>query len=134
MDTKQYSTNGILRYEKIFGRTFVSTGGLDTTKVAPFDLLFLGIYKDLGPSILILFIVTNKMHISNMIIILDCCDNISDLAIFGETISRLFDTCLFQEFVDRLNLKKGEVVLDVGCGIGGSAFYMVKVIIVFSHR
>lgn len=69
-----------------------------------------------------------------MIIILDCCDNISDLSIFGETISRLFDTCLFQEFVDRLDLKKGEVVLDVGCGIGGSAFYMVKVIIVFSHR
>lgn len=65
-----------------------------------------------------------------MIIILDCCDNISDLAIFGETISRLFDTYLFQEFVDRLDLKKGEVVLDVGCGIGGSAFYMVKVIIV----
>lgn len=65
-----------------------------------------------------------------MIIILDCCDNISDLAIFGETNSRLFDTCLFQEFVDRLDLKKGEVVLDVGCGIGGSAFYMVKVIIV----
>lgn len=62
LDTKQYSTNGILRYEKIFGRTFVSTGGLDTTK----------------------------------------------------------------EFVDRLNLKEGEVVLDVGCGIGGSAFYMVK--------
>lgn len=53
---------------------------------------------------------------------------------FGETISRLFDTYLFQEFVDRLDLKKGEVVLDVGCGIGGSAFYMVKVIIVFSHR
>lgn len=64
-----------------------------------------------------------------MIVILDCCDNI-----FGETNSRLFDTCLFQEFVDRLDLKKGEVVLDVGCGIGGSAFYMVKVIIVFSHR
>jgi cyclopropane fatty-acyl-phospholipid synthase-like methyltransferase len=32
-----------------------------------------------------------------------------------------------QEFVDKLNLKKDELVLDVGCGIGGSAFYMVKV-------
>lgn len=29
--------------------------------------------------------------------------------------------------MDKLNLQKGEVVLDVGCGIGGSAFYMVKV-------
>ncbi|KAK3086427.1 hypothetical protein FSP39_018332 [Pinctada imbricata] len=62
LDKQQYSSNGILRYEKIFGRTYVSTGGADTTK----------------------------------------------------------------EFVEMLNLKKGEVVLDVGCGIGGSAFYMVK--------
>lgn len=27
----------------------------------------------------------------------------------------------------RLDLQPGQVVLDVGCGIGGSAFYMVKV-------
>lgn len=33
LDNQQYSANGILRYEKIFGRTFVSTGGLETTKV-----------------------------------------------------------------------------------------------------
>jgi len=26
-----------------------------------------------------------------------------------------------------LSLKKGQKVLDVGCGIGGSGFYMVKV-------
>lgn len=32
----------------------------------------------------------------------------------------------FQEFVSRLNLKPGQKVLDVGCGIGGSAFYMAK--------
>lgn len=31
MDHKQYSRNGVLRYEKIFGAGFVSTGGLDTT-------------------------------------------------------------------------------------------------------
>ncbi|XP_070197643.1 uncharacterized protein [Littorina saxatilis] len=62
LDNQQYSANGILRYEKIFGRTFVSTGGLETTK----------------------------------------------------------------EFVDLLKLKKGQRVLDVGGGIGGSAFYMAK--------
>ncbi len=31
LDTKQYSRNGILRYEKIFGETYVSTGGQATT-------------------------------------------------------------------------------------------------------
>lgn len=31
MDHKQYSRDGILRYEKIFGSGFVSTGGIDTT-------------------------------------------------------------------------------------------------------
>nr|KAG5713033.1 hypothetical protein BaRGS_021827 [Batillaria attramentaria] len=62
LDNQQYSANGILRYEKIFGRTFVSTGGLETTK----------------------------------------------------------------EFVDMLKLRPGQKVLDVGGGIGGSAFYMAK--------
>lgn len=33
LDTKQYSPNGILRYERIFGPGFVSTGGLETTQV-----------------------------------------------------------------------------------------------------
>ena len=31
-DHKQYSTNGILRYEKIFGKGYVSTGGQETTE------------------------------------------------------------------------------------------------------
>lgn len=62
LDTQQYSQNGILRYEKIFGRTFVSTGGRETT----------------------------------------------------------------EKFVEMLDLKKGDHVLDVGCGIGGSAFYMAE--------
>lgn len=31
LDEKQYSKNGILRYERIFGEDFVSTGGLETT-------------------------------------------------------------------------------------------------------
>lgn len=62
LDQNQYSSNSILRYEKIFGRGFVSTGGLETT----------------------------------------------------------------QEIVAMLSLKKGQKVLDVGCGIGGSGFFMVK--------
>lgn len=33
LDQNQYSNNSILRYEKIFGRGFVSTGGLETTEV-----------------------------------------------------------------------------------------------------
>ncbi|CBY30945.1 unnamed protein product [Oikopleura dioica] len=60
LDEQQYSRNGILRYEKIFGVDFVSTGGISTTR----------------------------------------------------------------EFVKMLKLKKGQKVLDVGCGIGGSAFHM----------
>ena len=37
-----------------------------------------------------------------------------------------------QEFVGRLNLQRDQEVLDVGCGIGGSAFYMANVSI--NHR
>jgi phosphoethanolamine N-methyltransferase len=33
LDENQYTKNGILRYEKVFGAGFVSTGGIDTTKV-----------------------------------------------------------------------------------------------------
>ena len=31
-----------------------------------------------------------------------------------------------EEFVRYLNLRKGQKVLDVGCGIGGGDFYMVS--------
>lgn len=34
LDGVQYSRTGILRYERIFGPGFVSTGGLETTKVS----------------------------------------------------------------------------------------------------
>ena len=33
LDSTQYSTTSILRYERIFGSGFVSTGGLETTQV-----------------------------------------------------------------------------------------------------
>ncbi len=62
LDNHQYTSRGILQYENIFGNEFISTGGLETTKV----------------------------------------------------------------FVSMLDLKPGQHVLDVGCGIGGSAFYMAE--------
>eukprot|EP00245_Coleochaete_scutata_P005613 TRINITY_DN19275_c0_g1_i1.p1 TRINITY_DN19275_c0_g1~~TRINITY_DN19275_c0_g1_i1.p1 ORF type:complete len:522 (+),score=122.12 TRINITY_DN19275_c0_g1_i1:84-1568(+) len=62
LDTSQYTDTGILRYERIFGDGFVSTGGIETTK----------------------------------------------------------------EFVKDLDLKAGQKVLDVGCGIGGGDFYMAE--------
>ncbi|KAH7549404.1 hypothetical protein JRO89_XS13G0026100 [Xanthoceras sorbifolium] len=60
LDNVQYKLNGILRYERVFGEGFVSTGGIETTT----------------------------------------------------------------EFVSKLDLKPGQKVLDVGCGIGGGDFYM----------
>ncbi|XP_037492766.1 phosphoethanolamine N-methyltransferase isoform X3 [Jatropha curcas] len=62
LDTVQYKYSGIMRYERVFGHGFVSTGGFETTK----------------------------------------------------------------EFVARLDLKPGQKVLDVGCGIGGGDFYMAE--------
>lgn len=62
LDNVQYKCSGILRYEHVFGKGFVSTGGIETTK----------------------------------------------------------------EFVGKLDLKPGQKVLDVGCGIGGGDFYMAE--------
>lgn len=33
LDSQQYSHNSILRYERIFGQNYVSTGGKETTEV-----------------------------------------------------------------------------------------------------
>jgi hypothetical protein len=35
LDTQQYSTAGILKYERVCGDGFVSTGGVDTTRARP---------------------------------------------------------------------------------------------------
>ena len=39
MDAGQYQRNGILRYEKVFGHTFISTGGKQTTEVHSIHLM-----------------------------------------------------------------------------------------------
>jgi len=62
LDQNQYTRQGILRYEAIFGRTYVSVGGETTTS----------------------------------------------------------------EFTSQLGLRPGMKVLDIGCGTGGSAFYMAR--------
>jgi len=65
LDTQQYARKGILLYERIFGTTYISTGGEQTTR-----------------------------------------DFFTGLTLPG--------------------LKENDKILDVGCGIGGSAFYMAR--------
>ena len=62
LDTSQYTNKGLRRYEKIFGKYYVSTGGEETTA----------------------------------------------------------------KFCAEMNLQPGQKILDIGCGIGGSAFYMAQ--------
>jgi len=79
LDTHQYTTKGIKVYELIFGRTYVSTGGKDTTEK-----------------------YTKGISLK---------------------IARKVPVC---RFCQELPLKENCKVLDVGCGIGGSAFYMAE--------
>jgi len=44
LDNKQYSRNGILCYERMFDKHFVSTGGLETTEVCWCVLKCAGVY------------------------------------------------------------------------------------------
>jgi len=46
--------------------------------------------------------------------------------IFGETFVSVGGLETTRKFTDQLNLKKDMKVLDIGCGIGGSAFYMAR--------
>jgi len=62
LDTSQYTNKGVTRYEKIFGKYYVSTGGEETTA----------------------------------------------------------------KFCAEMNLQPGQKILDIGCGTGGSAFYMAQ--------
>lgn len=69
LDQNQYTRKGILRYEAIFGKTYVSVGGEITTR----------------------------------------------------------------QFTEDLGLEPDKRVLDIGCGIGGSAFYMARKFHVHVH-
>ena len=45
MDAGQYQRNGILRYEKVFGHTFISNGGVHTTEVHSIHLMIFCVIK-----------------------------------------------------------------------------------------
>ena len=47
LDNSQYKLNGILRYEKIFGRGFISTGGKTTTEKIVGNVSFCNFYNKL---------------------------------------------------------------------------------------
>jgi Mycolic acid cyclopropane synthetase len=130
LDSTQYSTTSILRYERIFGSGFVSTGGIETTKVR---CSALGPQIDMRPG--------SKYQSTNNAISRNCQqERICSLGMQCCSIMRAgswvpTSPCgaYAQEFVAKLGLQPGERVLDVGCGIGGGDFYMASQHSVYVH-
>lgn len=47
--------------------------------------------------------------------------------------STVINQIIFQDFLIKLDLEPGQRVLDVGCGTGGSAFFMARQYGVYVH-
>lgn len=72
------------------------------------------------------FCVTNE---SSVLVLFQQVASIRHRFGFLENLFRwfFFFDFLLKEFLERLNLKKGDLVLDVGCGIGGGNILMAEV-------
>ncbi len=136
---KLYNLSTFCRYEMIFGRHFISTGGKETTEVRTATS---GFVKPTSCSCTAYFrSFVFHFHLRHFR------PSISDLSrgsssmyfllpVMRKLLPVLFcplpvwtESCPFvlQEFLKRLSLRRGDQVLDVGCGIGGSAFMMAEV-------
>eukprot|EP00850_Spirogloea_muscicola_P005479 SM000025S08374 [mRNA] locus=s25:347564:350928:- [translate_table: standard] len=104
LDRVEYTMARIRCYERIFGTGFMSTGGLGE-KEQHCDLALL---CDVT-------IIINDDRISSRL--QNMHHLICTLVLWAETT---------KAFVAKLGLQKGHRVLDVGCGIGGGAFYMAE--------
>ena len=215
LDSQQYTTNSILRYERIFGAGFVSTGGLETTQVCLAIACFSDLVTNLVKitSVCISYMESHSKVWSlpkTIIIVAGFCNNFvrvsarpmaswlhparilysphlsilfkcsklpvagllgsetlrplhllvqhtSDVQHTSEILLGRLETInepvacivagptekritlitkfalLLQQFLEMLNLKEGERVLDVGCGIGGGDFYMAEKYGVYVH-